>query len=278
MKIVHYIYRIVNLLSNKSYIGYTINPERRWKAHIRLARSGRGFRLHYAMREDGIDNFLFSIIHETEDRMRALHELEPHYIELVDSKSNGYNSTTGGAGTIGWNPSEETRALWSEQRKGRKHTEEYKRKVSERMKRNPPTHNPETRAKLSKTMKIRGIRPLSTPDTILKIKLANTGKVKHSDEHKAKLSERLKNKPLLSCPKALEKQKQNRKGKGCGERNGRAKFCAVIDPFGNEVASGHLRTICERNGFPFSSFLENSRKDEAMQRGAWKGWNVITLR
>lgn len=277
MDTIHYIYRIVNLIDGKSYIGYTINPNRRWKAHKRLAASGGGFKLHAAMRCVGIENFEFSIIHETHDRTEALHELEPYYINLFDSKVNGYNSTTGGAGTIGWVPPPETRALWSEQRRGRKHTEEYKKAVSERVKLNPPMRSAESRAKLSETMKRLGIRPVMTPDVISKIRLANAGKAKHSEEHKRKLSEKLKANPLLANQESREKQKRNRKGKGCGERNGRAKFCRILDPNGNEIASGHLRTICDDNGFPFSTFLENSRKIGCMQRGVWKGWNVIPL-
>lgn len=277
METVHYIYRIVNLIDGKSYIGYTINPSRRWKAHKRLAVSGGGFKLHFAMRRDGIEKFEFSVIHETHNRMEALHELEPYYINLYESKVDGYNSTTGGAGSIGWNPSTETRTLWSKQRKGRKHTEEYKKAVSERMRQNPPMRSTEARAKLSETMKRLGIRPIMTPDVISKIRLANTGKAKHSEEHKRKLSEKLKLNPLLANQESREKQKRNRKGKGCGERNGRAKFCRILDPNGNEIASGHLRAICVDNGFPFSTFLENSRKVESMQRGAWKGWNVIPL-
>ena len=112
---IHYIYRIVNNKNNKSYIGYTINPKGRWSTHKYIARTGKGYLLHDAIRHDGIENFEFNILFESEDRTLTLTKMEKYYIEQFDSKANGYNSTIGGAGTLGWVPSAKTRELWSNQ-------------------------------------------------------------------------------------------------------------------------------------------------------------------
>ena len=267
----HYIYRIVNTKNNKSYIGYTIDPDRRWKSHKKAALRGKGYALHAAMREYGIESFIFTVLYKSENRWETLTVKEQDFIEMYDSKNNGYNLTNGGAGALGWKPSPETRKLWSEQRTGRRHSEEYKKALSTRMKENPPMHNPEARKKLSDTLKRMGRRPPSSPEIIEKIRKANTGKPKHTHEHKLKMSERLKRKPLLSNPKALEKQKRNRKGKGTGARNGNASFCNIFNADGELFATGHLRTLCDTHQLPYNTFSENSRKEKSMQRGRWKG-------
>ena len=49
-----YIYKITNLINNKSYIGYTIYPQNRFIDH----QHGRGSVLVYqAIKKYGIDNF-----------------------------------------------------------------------------------------------------------------------------------------------------------------------------------------------------------------------------
>lgn len=74
------------------------------------------------------------------------------------------NLTDGGDGVLGWVPDDETRRTWSDQRKGapssftgRKHSEETKKKLSERMKGNTiwkgRHQSDETKKKLSQAKK-----------------------------------------------------------------------------------------------------------------------------
>lgn len=274
---IHYIYKIVNSKNEKKYIGYTVDPNRRWKAHLYLAKSGKVNKLYDAMREHGIDNFSFEILFKSTDRINTLTVMEKYYIELYDSKSNGYNSTLGGAGALGWCPTSATRKLWSEQRTGHRHTEQYKSDMSTRLRDNPIIRSAATRKKQSDYCKANGIKPPSTPEIIEKIRVANTGKKKHSQAWKDILSNRLKITPLLSNPISLRKQKQNKKGKGTGARNGRARFCEIYKPSGELFCSGHLRTLCELHQLPFNTFIENSRSPVAMLRGKWVGWNVVNI-
>ncbi|WP_345820512.1 GIY-YIG nuclease family protein [Methylobacterium fujisawaense] len=91
------VYRIGNGLDGKAYIGRTINPHSRWKTHKAYARSGRGFSLHQAMRECGVDNFSFDIIGEfdaLDDAKRA--EFEAIAAGVTNDPERGYNLTAGG--------------------------------------------------------------------------------------------------------------------------------------------------------------------------------------
>ena len=96
------IYRILNNVNGKSYIGQSIDIYKRWKEHVLNAKSNRlNYALYSAMNKYGIDNFSFSILEECEPH--KLSDKEIYYIELfrtyVDFEdSNGYNMTLGGDG------------------------------------------------------------------------------------------------------------------------------------------------------------------------------------
>jgi group I intron endonuclease len=93
-----YIYKATNLLNQKSYIGFTENPDRRWNQHCNdYRRYNRPF--YNAMKKYGPENFHFEIIYENEDRQATLVQMEPFFIELYDTYRYGYNCTKGGANT-----------------------------------------------------------------------------------------------------------------------------------------------------------------------------------
>lgn len=83
-----YIYKITNKVNNKSYIGYTTNPQARWEGH----RHNQGSKLVFqAIKKYGIDNFEFKVI--AEDTV----DNEQKYIEQYNTIApNGYNITEGG--------------------------------------------------------------------------------------------------------------------------------------------------------------------------------------
>lgn len=94
------IYRYTNLLNGKSYIGQTINPEQRLKAHKSSAFNENSAEyntlLHQAMRKYGYENFAYEVLAEAET-IEELNGLEiyfiAHYKTLVP---NGYNIEIGG--------------------------------------------------------------------------------------------------------------------------------------------------------------------------------------
>ncbi len=115
-----YIYRITNLVTNKNYVGCTIQPPmRRWKSHINEALAGKTqMLLHKSIRKHGEDNFVFEVLEEaTRD---ILYEREKFWIaKLSTVQPDGYNIHSGGRGGS-LNASPELRAKFSAAKKGRK--------------------------------------------------------------------------------------------------------------------------------------------------------------
>ena len=92
------IYKITNKITNQCYIGQSIDIARRWRAHKQTAENNSiKAPLYEAIRQYGLENFNFEILIECQPK--ELNALEKDYIYQYDSYSNGYNQTSGGAGT-----------------------------------------------------------------------------------------------------------------------------------------------------------------------------------
>lgn len=115
------VYKITNKLNNKSYIGKTgYSFDKRKADHLKNARKNTGFAIHAAIKKYGEENFLWEIIEDNIIDEITLNQKEEYYIAFYESFGpKGYNMTAGGEGQKGWNPSEETRAKWRSQRKGK---------------------------------------------------------------------------------------------------------------------------------------------------------------
>jgi len=114
------IYRAVNKINGKSYIGKTeksLITRREW--HFASVKQRSKFAFHRALAKYGIESFEWHVI-DTAMNLLELNSKEQHYIALYESFGpKGYNMTAGGEGQTGWVPSAETRELWSRQRKGK---------------------------------------------------------------------------------------------------------------------------------------------------------------
>lgn len=143
------IYKITNLINGKCYVGQTRTTlQERWKHH----RHSHGCSaIHSALIKYGFDNFTIEEIDQA-NTQEELNQKEQYWIGKLNTLSpNGYNLTTGGESPNWCNeskmrmseskkgtyPSEETRTLLSEVKKGSKnsfygrhHTEESKAKIS----------------------------------------------------------------------------------------------------------------------------------------------------
>lgn len=93
-----YIYRILNKINGKSYIGSTNNVERRFKEHIGAAHwtksDSYNYPLQSAFRKYGIDNFNFLILEEVS--IDKTPEREQYWIKYYNTLTNsgyGYNQT-----------------------------------------------------------------------------------------------------------------------------------------------------------------------------------------
>lgn len=141
-----YVHR--NKINGKRYVGITCKakPEHRWN-------NGRGYQenphFYSAIQKYGWDNFDHLIIVSGVNELEAKN-LEKHLIRSFDTQDAqyGYNMTSGGEGTPDYHPSAETRAKLSTARKkenlsaetlkrrsdglrGRKFSEEHRRKIGD---------------------------------------------------------------------------------------------------------------------------------------------------
>jgi group I intron endonuclease len=98
--IIYSIYKCVNSINGKVYIGIDKNwPTRRY-AHKSKAKLNNGFAFHSAIRKYGWNNFVWEIIYQTKD-YEHLKQMEVHFINEHNSFLKGYNQTLGGEGTLG---------------------------------------------------------------------------------------------------------------------------------------------------------------------------------
>lgn len=92
-----YIYKIVNLVNEKVYIGKTANPKKRWQGHKDAAKANKDHRkIVSAMRKYGVDMFSMEIIASVLDYDKDSNYLEKLIILEYESYEKGYNSTRGG--------------------------------------------------------------------------------------------------------------------------------------------------------------------------------------
>lgn len=93
----HVIYRIRNLVNEKSYIGQTNSPDVRKSDHFRDLKSGKHHskRLQSAYRKYGRPNFIFEIL-EGAITSDGINSREIYWIAYYDSFHGGYNMSEGG--------------------------------------------------------------------------------------------------------------------------------------------------------------------------------------
>lgn len=91
-----YIYKIINDINDKVYIGKTeFSIEKRFQEHIKDSKRNYPNRpLYNAMFKYGEEHFSIELIEETNN----LEEREQYWIQYYDSYNNGYNATLGGDG------------------------------------------------------------------------------------------------------------------------------------------------------------------------------------
>lgn len=123
------IYKIINKLNNKTYIGQTSQSlKARFQDHC--CPSSKCTILRNAIQKYGRDNFDIELVQDNINSIEETSELEISYIKKFDSlHPNGYNLTTGGE--VRKQISEVTRKKLSESHKGYVWSEESKQKLSE---------------------------------------------------------------------------------------------------------------------------------------------------
>jgi group I intron endonuclease len=125
------IYKATNKINKHCYIGKTTRTfERRKTDHkIKALDYKSNLYFHRAIRKYGFENFEWSILTETDSESK-LNVLEKFYIATYKKIAILYNMTDGGDGTVGWEPSIETRNKISKSLTGRKLSEVHKLKIA----------------------------------------------------------------------------------------------------------------------------------------------------
>ncbi len=240
-----YVYKITNTVNNKAYIGISMHEPT--QGRIRHHLSGRGNRvIANAVKKYGKDAFTYEVL-EANVFDEFLPDLEVAYIANYNTVApHGYNLTSGGesAKTL----SEETRRKMSEahkssplvaearrKRRGRKHSVETRRKMSEVGK--GRKHSAEHRRKNSEAQKGKKL----SAETRRKISEAMTGKKNHnfgkpmSAEQKCKISEANKGeKNSFFGKKHSEETRRKMSEAHKGEKN---------HNFGKSLSEEHRRKI-----------------------------------
>ena len=183
--------------TGKVYIGQTIfSLKIRKRKHFSNSKKGNTH-FYNAIRKYGWDNFTWEIIHD-DCLEKDMNIMEIHYIQLLGTYKNGYNSTIGGRGCSGYKFTEEAKKKMSEMNAGEKHpmygkhpSEESKRRMSkaqtglrtgEKNHMYGKHHSSETKKKMSEAQigsRMGKENPMygktHSLETIQKIKKANTG-------------------------------------------------------------------------------------------------------
>lgn len=97
------IYKIINNINNKIYIGKSICCESRWREHLSSYNWKREANkpLYLAFQKYGVENFSFEIVESIPDaNKQKLNEREKYWINYYNStdSSKGYNICAGGEG------------------------------------------------------------------------------------------------------------------------------------------------------------------------------------
>jgi len=106
--IIYSIYKCVNNLNGKVYIGIDKNWPTRKYAHKSKAKNEKGFHFHRAIKKYGWNNFEWYVIYQTKE-CRHARDMEKFFIEEYNSFYSGYNKTFGGDGGSGKKQSEENK-------------------------------------------------------------------------------------------------------------------------------------------------------------------------
>ena len=117
------IYAILNTVDQKQYVGSTINPVRRQKEHFRDLRAKRHYNRHLqnAFNKYGQAAFSWVVLQEADSNLLELEEEWIKKLQTTDGRF-GYNvSDTPMSPMRGRKHTDQTKQLYSEQRRGLKH-------------------------------------------------------------------------------------------------------------------------------------------------------------
>jgi len=116
--IIYSIYKVVNTVNGKVYIGFDSNWPKRMKRHIRDSENEKSIAyndvFHKAIRKYGKQNFEWEVIYRSKDGKHTKDVMENYFIVEYHShvnfnNTNGYNMTLGGDGMLGFKHKEKSK-------------------------------------------------------------------------------------------------------------------------------------------------------------------------
>lgn len=157
MSSIYSIYKATNTITGKSYIGFDSCWPNRKKSHKNRMCEKNNIKFYNALRKYGWDNFIWEVIYQSLDGKHCLSVMEPFFIKENNSFCDGYNSTLGGEGVIGYKHNDEKRKKIGLIATGRKQSKETINKRVENIKlfwsKNQKVISIEQKNKISKTLK-----------------------------------------------------------------------------------------------------------------------------
>jgi group I intron endonuclease len=140
------------LANGKCYIGYTTKSlELRKRVHLSDSLT-KQHKFAKALRKYGVGVFEWSVLYYDVPASH-LECMERWAISNFDSFENGYNSTFGGDGMLGFKHSDDTKRVLAERSTGKTHSESSKAKMSEVQLALGKQYGTETRAKIGEKSK-----------------------------------------------------------------------------------------------------------------------------
>ena len=199
--IIYTIYKSVNRINGKVYIGFDSKWPKRKREHKSSSKKIKN-KFYNAIRKYGWDSFTWEIIYQSKDGNHTLNVMENYFINEYDVFKNGYNSTLGGDGCLGMKGS----------MKGKHHTEETKKILSEKNLGSlnsyyGKNHTKEIREKI-------GLKLTGNKNCLGRI-LSEDTKTKISQKAKSRLKDPTKN-PMFGkkhSAETIEKISNSKKGK-----------------------------------------------------------------
>ena len=141
MSSIYSIYRSKNTITGKSYIGFDSQWPKRKDAHKKRMYDKNNIKFYNALKKYGWDNFEWEVVYQSLDGEHCLQEMETFFVMKYNSFNNGYNSTLGGEGVIGYKHNKERREKIRLNNIGRKYSDEVKNHRSLIMKEKWKTRN-----------------------------------------------------------------------------------------------------------------------------------------
>lgn len=124
------IYTITNLLTDKVYVGSSVNVARRFTQHRHLLKKGehRNKYLQAAWNKYGEEHFEFALMERVRSK-ELLIAREQFWIDVLNSVKSGYNLRPDARNQLGFKHSPETKKQMSVRRKGVKHSEQTRKRI-----------------------------------------------------------------------------------------------------------------------------------------------------